>query len=413
MDKNNKFPLEVFPDTIQAIIHHKYELENWNKEPFAINLISSVASTIGNNVKFNNGKWIVKPLFWFAIIGNQGTKKSHIQKFAFKYLLEKDRVASENYKVALSEQVDKNEEIPKAKTTVLTVYTPESIIGKHEENRNGLVLFQDELAGWIKGFNQYSSGGEKEQMLSFFNGDDYKVNRVGKEYFVPDTCLNLIGGIQPSKLEILNNKESQGDGFLTRMLFVENKVERANVWSEEIINNDLLNEFDLLFREIDSYPETMLTLSKDAKTTWIRWYNESNEQALNNEFERALQAKIETYLGRMVIVIEILNQCSIGGVRSEQVSVKSLEGAIQIIEFHRNIARGLFKESFHPLASNPEELAVYKTLEFDKVYSTKEIVEAFNGVIEKTTVKNRKLTKEELFTKVKHGMYKKTYNDEK
>ena len=60
------------------------------------------------------------------------------------------------------EKGDKKPIKPKRKELIINKATTEAIIQNLSTNHNGLILFQDELLGWINNMNQYrSEGGEQ------------------------------------------------------------------------------------------------------------------------------------------------------------------------------------------------------------------------------------------------------------
>ncbi len=110
----------------------------------------------------------------------------------------------------------------------------------------GLVSFQDELAGWITGFDKYrKSSSDRSQWLSFWSGRALNVSRASKEQvLIPKTAISVFGNIQPAKLaEYLsadNAGNSSGDGFWPRFLWVvpEDVFPKTN-WEESEIRTEL------------------------------------------------------------------------------------------------------------------------------------------------------------------------------
>jgi hypothetical protein len=110
----------------------------------------------------------------------------------------------------------------------------------------GLVSFQDELAGWITGFDKYrKSSSDRAQWLSFWSGRALNVSRASKEQvLIPKTAISVFGNIQPAKLaEYLgadNAGNSSGDGFWPRFLWVvpEDVFPKTN-WEESEIRTEL------------------------------------------------------------------------------------------------------------------------------------------------------------------------------
>src|SRR5205814_10380221 len=91
-------------------------------------------------------------------------------------------------------------------------------------NSKGLVLFEDELSGWVRSMDQYRGGGrgaDRKHFLSMWSRTLIKVDRKGtpKPIIVPRPCLSVVGGIQPELLPDLADAAQRQDGFLDRLLW--------------------------------------------------------------------------------------------------------------------------------------------------------------------------------------------------
>ena len=63
---------------------------------------------------------------------------------------------------------------------------------------------------------------------------------------------------------------------------------------------------------------------------------------------------------------------------------------------------------FNNAINNEKAQEIYNNLEYEKEYDAIELVDLFSSVWKPTTMNNRKLNNIALFTKVRHGVYKKT-----
>ncbi len=102
--------------------------------------------------------------------------------------------------------------------------TPEKVAEILSRGPNGSLMVHDELAGWLGGFDRYSSGQSSRAFyLSGWSGGPYTQDRVGRgksdadaEIRVDNLALCILGGIQPDRLERLGDLTS--DGLLQRFL---------------------------------------------------------------------------------------------------------------------------------------------------------------------------------------------------
>src|SRR5581483_10249267 len=111
-----------------------------------------------------------------------------------------------------------------------------------KDNPKGVLLHRDELVGWVRSMDQYKGGkgGDRQFYLSAWSREPIHHLRKG-EYddgpvHVAAPFLGVLGGMPTDQLHQLISRETEGDGFLDRMLFVHpDEVPLAN-WSSDDIS---------------------------------------------------------------------------------------------------------------------------------------------------------------------------------
>jgi hypothetical protein len=86
----------------------------------------------------------------------------------------------------------------------------------------GLLVYRDELAGWIGGFGQFSNGGASDRAfwLECYGGRPHRLDRVGDgEFDVPFASASVLGAITPDGVNELVLSGAR-DGFAARFVFV-------------------------------------------------------------------------------------------------------------------------------------------------------------------------------------------------
>ncbi|MHC4434814.1 MAG: DUF3987 domain-containing protein, partial [Planctomycetota bacterium] len=100
--------------------------------------------------------------------------------------------------------------------------TIEALVQRLSENPRGLLCVRDEIAGFVKGFDRYSGGGDKSFWLEAHEGKRYVVDRVkngAQPVIVSRTSVGLLGGTQPDVATDLFVR-GDDDGFAARCWFV-------------------------------------------------------------------------------------------------------------------------------------------------------------------------------------------------
>jgi hypothetical protein len=101
---------------------------------------------------------------------------------------------------------------------------------------SGALLIIDELAALFLNLSRYSGGSDREFWLQAWNGDAYRVERMGREPVNLDHLLvGIIGGLQPDKLS--RSFQGDHDGIYARILFA---------WPPEPPYRPLTDDVDVL-----------------------------------------------------------------------------------------------------------------------------------------------------------------------
>ena len=98
-----------------------------------------------------------------------------------------------------------------------------------ELNRRGFIIVHDELTALVTSMNQYKGGkgNDRQWILQAWSGSPILLVRKGREagngletINVPDSCISITGGIQPSEISkiIGNEAGASSDGFAQRFL---------------------------------------------------------------------------------------------------------------------------------------------------------------------------------------------------
>jgi Protein of unknown function (DUF3987)/Bifunctional DNA primase/polymerase, N-terminal len=222
-----------------------------------LSAIVTAGSLIGARVRvkpIENSDWFVVPNLYGGLVGLPSTKKTpaldetqqviaSLQQKARvelkarmedyeidQYLYEK--AAKEAYGKAKSRSEIKEhlEELTKPSTPVLRRYqtndvTTPKLIQFLGENPNGILLFRDELIGWLRSLENDYERSARAFILEVWKGAiSYELARAdGREIPLTSGTLSIIGGIQPSRLQRYVAEAyslDNSDGLLQRLSLV-------------------------------------------------------------------------------------------------------------------------------------------------------------------------------------------------
>jgi len=183
--------------------------------------------------KAEDTSWQVIPNLWGAIIAPPGLMKSPVQRQMTNplaeiekvwranfeqeeqdYELEKERAdlkwqawkekTKESYKKGTPEPAppEQPQDPPAQQRLILTDATFEKLHEILAENSAGVLVFRDELTGWLGMLEKPGREGERGFYLQAWSGDTgFSVDRIGRgSIHVPAVCVSLLGNIQPARL---------------------------------------------------------------------------------------------------------------------------------------------------------------------------------------------------------------------
>jgi hypothetical protein len=196
--------------------------------------------------KPNEPGWTETARLWGLVVGDASTMKTPVMKLALGPLndmnnlmagdhaaaaakhLREMKIHNEGEKQrtkaaaggALPEPVEAPKPPPQHRIIVGDV-TPEKLADLLNDNPRGLLMFRDEIAGWLGSFGAYSkAGGAKERgfWLESFNGGSYPVDRISRPpIMVVNNSMRILGGIQPDRARALA-ATMDDDGLLQRFI---------------------------------------------------------------------------------------------------------------------------------------------------------------------------------------------------
>jgi hypothetical protein len=91
------------------------------------------------------------------------------------------------------------------------------------DNQGGILVYRDELSGWLHSLDRAGREEDREFYLEAWNGTgSYTTDRIGRgTIHIPATCISVLGGIQPGKLNAYVREAIAGaegaDGLLQRL----------------------------------------------------------------------------------------------------------------------------------------------------------------------------------------------------
>ena len=426
------FPIEIFPAPLMKIIVESNKALTFPMDFIASSMLFATSIAMGNKFRIRIARgYEENAVIYIGLVGRPGVNKSAPLRWALKPLFEYDRklfaefqkqmeVYNKTIKTLRADHNTDKEEPPRPvlKKTIVSDFTQEALGQMHNDNPLGLGVYVDELVGWFRNFNRYNSGNEKEFWLQVFSGTPINVNRkTSAPISVPFPFISVGGTIQPRVLKEFGEAGKNDNGFIDRFLFVVPDNLKKPKWSEvELADEEIENwsqyianivEIEYKLSDDSIVIPHVLPFSKSAKKLYIEWQNSYTDyiNSLEDEKIASLGSKIEIYLARFALIMQIMKGAVGEGIASE-IDEDSLWRAIKLIQYFQNS-----NLKAHALIDNDDPLKSYPG-NFQKLYE--QLPDSFRthqgvamakdfGISERNF--KRLLHKNELFKREQQGLY--------
>lgn len=362
---NNKieFPLDIFPKDIQEYIKEASITLNHSIDYMGCSLLWCLSLCVGNsiNIEVIPG-WHENSNLWIALVGEAGWGKTPsikriihpLQKMNAKEVKDfyQKQKEYEDYQGLSKKDKKNNPEVKKPikRQFIANDITIEALSDLHEDSKNGIGVFKDELAGWFKDMNKYREGSDLEFWLSCWSGSPIILNRITRKgNMIEKPCISVLGGIQPEILEDFNTDTNKQNGFLDRILicFPDLKSEylstkRISYDSIQWFIDVLVGFYRMIKENVTDYDMSGEIQPKTAKMTndAFELYNKRHREItdmengeLTNQYLKSMLPKQKAYIPRFALLINVFKNYLGSSEDALSVDKNSINKAIKLSNY--------------------------------------------------------------------------------
>ena len=342
------FPSQHLPEPIREYVEAVGRSIGCCPSFCALPLLSALGAAVGSTrVLALKPDWRVPPILWTVTIGQSGSAKSPAFRAATRFTSDRQNFAAQrfesesaDYKRLMNEfnaemnaREDGDDEDgdepeptdapqkpaePTLERVLVSDPTVEALAVVLAENRRGVLLCRDELAGWLGNLDRYakSKGGDEPAYLSMFNGDPLNIDRrtgTPRYLHVPCAHVAITGTVQPGVLGRLMGPERRQSGLLARFVMTC-PPRRRKQWSDESVSETLVELVSGVFVDLfamepasdltgNEWPE-VVRCSPEALATY-RTYFERNADRLDEAGDdlAAAYSKLEEIAARVALIV--------------------------------------------------------------------------------------------------------------
>jgi len=375
----------------------------------------ALASIIGRKIGIHPKKkdaWLVVPNLWGAIVGRPSLMKSpavaeairplnHLVAEAIKAHKQSMREHEMDLEVARAKQSALKDKLKQAakngddlgqfrgeavdlpKPPILKRYrtedpTVEKLGEILLENPNGILVYRDELSGWLYSLEKQGREGDRAFYLESWNGTgSFTVDRIGRgTLHIPALCLSLFGSIQPGPLSAYVYAATKGglgdDGLMQRFQMLV-WPDAPSTWRnvDRWPNSAAKDRAYEIFKKLDALDAQSvgatqgeygdipgLRFSDAAQELFNGWREELEMRLRSRELHPALEAHLAKYRSLMpsLALIFHLVELADGKANGNTVGHETAAQAAAWCEFLESHAARLYASAQDPGIASAREL---------------------------------------------------------
>ncbi|WP_284452582.1 DUF3987 domain-containing protein [Parachlamydia acanthamoebae] len=387
-------PKEV-ADWIQGIAKQMQIAEDFFVAPLLVYLGSLIGRKRGLRLR-QDTSWIEFPNLWGIVVGRPSMMKSPAMKAmlgplevlgnkaieAHEILLEQyereleawkirkkacEESYKSEYKSSLKSSSHQQNEVkfhtetmlsePKKRRYKTQDATTEKLGELLADNPQGLLVYRDELAGWLNSFEKNGREGDRQFFLESWSGNQaFDVDRIGRgSLHVPALCLSIFGSIQPGPLSQYIRSAIQGgsgdDGFIQRfqvMVWPDGKddwklIQGISISELEAPINRIFDCLDSLTFDPIGQP-SILSFSMDAQVLFDKWQEKHEKRVRAGDLPPHMEAHLAKYkklIAALCLILEHIKE-AVNGEHPLAISVQTLESAICWLEYFESHANRIY-----------------------------------------------------------------------
>jgi DNA polymerase I-like protein with 3'-5' exonuclease and polymerase domains len=372
------FPLDCLPEPWGEFARQGANAIRCDPAFVAFPILSVLASAVGNTRRVYVGpEWYEPAVIWTCVIGESGTVKTPAADLSVNLVKARQKRLMAEYRARVKEHErdqaertaarkpgksgktsDDGDPAPPVPGRVLVGDTTiEKLAGLLDDNRRGVLLYRDELAGWLGSFRRYkgkSGGTDEPNWLSIHRADSIVYDRKSGDkpsVYVPHAAVSIAGSIQPKTLARLLGQESFDSGLAARVVFAF-PPRSPKTWSDDTVSEkvraaaeaSLARLYDLSAEtDADGDPRPVLVkFSGPARERFKRFVNEWGRRTfqVDDELAAAL-AKLEGLAARFALVHHVVTRAA-ALEDADPIGLASVEAGIELAEWAADEAERVY-----------------------------------------------------------------------
>lgn len=421
--------IQHFPKELQDMIQEVSSKALLIPDYVATSMLTTLGSAIGNSLitKINDDYY--KPILYAINIGDSSVAKSRVQDvFVHKPLRERNKELSRKYETEKEENAQleaKEQREVNRKRVLLNKGTIEGVYKALNNNPKGILIYRDELSGWLSAMNKYSGKGDDvECYMELWKGSQFDNALSSKETSLIDNPFAcVLGNTTPNKIADFAKNGNDRNGFLFRFLICyPDKPKEPKELGNESIEESYFTSYAKIYNDLCVLPfgdkQKEVQTSKEAFTVFQSFFKEfcKKSHCSKNENEQSIIGKMIDYAPRFALILQAIDYANKKDTL-EQISELNMSRAVGIAKYYFGMAMKVQKlikadEKQDKNSFTDAQIEFYESL--PKTYKGSDMTDAAAKLeIKKATAYNwQKQFKDfGLIKELDYNLYQKTIQD--
>lgn len=308
-----ELPISILRLEVQRTIEHYAEAFQCSRDFVTSAVFCIVGTLCGKHVTIINGAYRNHPNMWICHVGTSGSCKSHAVKRLLEPVFQEDyrRCEGESDKHMCFTQ-DCGKTVSKENRLTVADVTPEGlyqVLYWKSKANDGLLLYRDEIRGFIDDIGRYHNSGEISNYLSIWDGTTFSVVRKTQpSMMVMDPFLSIMGGVQPPVLRKMFKTDRAEDGFIQRWLFVYPDEQKIPLNFECTLDSKYEAIWNEIISKLLKMEDQELVLSEEAKQVYRDYCNDTILRTDSADiYVSSLLAKLRIHVLKWCAVVHVLS----------------------------------------------------------------------------------------------------------
>jgi len=289
---------------------------------------------------------------------------------------------------------------PSCKRFIVNDATVEKLGELLGSNPMGVLLFRDELTGWLNTLDKPDRANDRAFYLECWSGTgSFTYDRIGRgTQRIKSATLNLMGGIQPGKLipYLSAQKEGKGDdGLIERLQLMVYPDPKPYKYVDRPPNEEALRNATSIFAMLNELPgeltkPTILKFSPEAQRLFNTWYDTNQKLVRGGTLTPQLESHLAKYVSLFPSLALIIHAVDSGP--EGEVGIASAHKALAWCEYLESHARRVYALVDSPIDSptalqkrlhdmtNPFRISAINNRDWQGLTTTEQIHEALDSL---------------------------------